>query len=68
MLLENDRRCERGFEAVSCVMTNNPAKAPQRGASWGRLVVVGQRVQPPLNIIGRAKAPNQPPFFQRETT
>src|SRR5690242_14459472 len=62
VLFENAGGGKCRLEAVCGSMADYLAKAPQRTAPRRPLSVVGQAVEPFLNALWRAQAPDQPPL------
>jgi hypothetical protein len=65
VLLEDNRREKRGFQAVRAAVPNHAPKAAERRAAAG-LLIVRQLIQIPLNSEGRAEARDEAAFPGRE--
>jgi len=65
VLLEDHGRRQHRLETVGGLMTHDAAKAAERRAT-GRLGVIGQRVEEPLNIGRRAEPLDQLALACRE--
>ena len=66
MLFEDDRRRERGFEAMRGAVPDDASEAPQRFADRPGLVVVRQRVEIRLNQSRRAQPADETPLVGSE--
>ena len=65
VLFEHDRREQRGFETMRAAAAERRREAAQRRAAV-RLLVVGKRVEIPLNRSRRSEARDQPSLARRE--
>ena len=59
MLLENDGRSEGGLHAMGRLVLHDAAKAAQGWPVRPGLVVIGQRVEKPLNLPGCSEAADE---------
>ena len=64
MLLEDDRRCHRSFEAMSGVGSDDPSETPKCFASL--FEIVGKCVEPLLDRARRSQPLDQAPLRRRE--
>jgi len=61
-LFEDDRRSDRGFEAVGGAMTHHSTETSQRLTLGRSLGVVGERVEVALNVERRPQSGCQTPL------
>ncbi len=59
MLFEDDGCGERGLHAMGCLVLHHAAKAAQGWPVRRGLVVIGQRVEKPLNLPGGSEAADE---------